>query len=134
MNPRPTSITVIAWALIVLGGIALITTSMMTNNPQAQEMMSKSPLPLSVQYAMSYAGILVSIVCGVAMLKGFNWGRTLYVAWSAVAFLIGFATSPMKAAMIPGLVVFLVIAFFLYRPKANAYFSPAVISTDAQGI
>jgi len=124
MTKRPTSITVISWILIVTGGISLITTTAMINNPAVQDMMAKNPIPIPVQYAMSYIGLLVMIVSGVAMLKGMNWARYLYVIWNLVGFVIGIATSPMKAAMIPSLVVFLVIAFFLFRPKATAFFVP----------
>jgi len=71
---------------------------------------------------MMYAGLLITLVCGIAMLKGQNWARLLYVGWSIIGFIIGMATSPMKALMIPGVIVFLVVAFFLFRPKANEYF------------
>ena len=124
MTKRPTSITVISWILIVTGGISLITTTAMINNPAVQDMMAKNPIPIPVQYAMSYVGLLVTILSAVAMLKGANWARYLYVIWNVVGGGIGFATSPMKAAMIPSLVVFLVIAFFLFRPKATAFFVP----------
>lgn len=131
MKKRPTSISVIAWILIVMGGISLITTTVMINNPMARELMGKSPIPISLQYAMSYLGLLIMIVSGIGMLKGRNWARFLYVIWSIAAFLIGITTSPMKAAMIPGLVVFLVVVFFIFRPKANAFFSPVGEPRDA---
>ena len=131
MKKRPTSISVIAWIYIVLGGISLITTTLMINNPMARDLMSKSPIPIPVQYALSYVGLLIMIVSGVAMLKGCNWARFLYVIWSIIGFLVGFTTSPMKAAMIPGFVVFLVVAFFLFRPKANAFFSPVEEPSNA---
>jgi hypothetical protein len=96
----------------------------MINNPVVQDLMAKNPIPVPVQYAMSYIGLLVTIGSGIAMLKGANWARYLYVIWNLVGFVIGIATSPMKAAMIPSFVVFLVIAFFLFRPKATAFFVP----------
>jgi hypothetical protein len=68
------------------------------------------------------------------MLQGQNWARLLYVVWSAVGFVIGIVTSPIKAAMIPGLVVFVVMAFFLFRPKANEYFSSKGAAIDAKGV
>ena len=98
-------------------------TTAMINDPTGRDIMAKSPIPIPVQYAMSYLGLLAMIVSGVAMLKGKNWARYLYTIWNLVGFVIGIATSPMKAAiMIPGFVVFLVIAFFLFRPKATAFF------------
>jgi len=85
--------------------------------------MSQGALPVGVQVAMTYVGLAITIVCAIAMLKGQNWGRMLYVVWGAIGFVITFVTSPMRAAMLPGLVVFAVIVYFLFRPAANAFFA-----------
>src|SRR5215470_3128041 len=137
MRTRPTSITVIAWILILMGGISLVTTTLVINsavidNPAVQELMSKSPIPVPVQYAMTYIGLLVMLVSGVAILNGQNWGRWLYVVGTALGFLIGIMTSPLKEAMIPGFVVFVVVTFFLFRPNANKYFSGQESAHDTQ--
>ena len=136
MRTRPTSITVIAWILILMGGISLVTTTLMINpvmnNPAIRELMSKSPVPVPVQYAMTYVALLVMLVSGVAMLKGQNWGRWLYVVGTALSFLIGIVTSPLKGAMIPGFVVFVMVTFFLFCPKANTYFSDQESARDTQ--
>ena len=136
MRTRPTSITVIAWILILMGAISLVTTTLMINpvmtNPAARELLSKSPIPVPVQYAMTYVALLVMLVSGVAILKGQNWGRWLYVVGTALGFLIGIITSPLKSAMIPGFVVFVVVAFFLFSPKANKYFADQEPANDTQ--
>jgi hypothetical protein len=106
----------------------------MLDNAVARELLSKSPIPIPVQYVIMYASLLIMIVSGFAMLKGFNWGRLLYVASTSISFLIGLATSPVRAGMIPGIVFFIVVAFFLFRPKASAYFSPAKATDDAQRV
>jgi hypothetical protein len=132
MKERPTSISVIAWFLIGMGGISLIVTTFMITNPIVHDLMSKSsPIPIPVQYAISYVGIVITIVSGIAMLKGCNWARFLYIIWNIVGFLIMITTSSMKAAMIPSLVFFLIVTFFLFRPKANAFFSPVEEPGDA---
>ncbi len=132
MKERPTSITVIAWILIVMGVIALIASSISLNNPMTKDIMGRSPIPIPVQYVMMYAGLLVQLVSGIAMLKGQNWARFLYVIWSIIGLVVGFATSPMKTAIIPSVVIFLIIAFFLFRPAANEYFSGAEVKSDAE--
>lgn len=131
---RPTSVTVIGWILIVMGCISLITSILSLNNPMAAELMAKNPLPIPVQYLLLYAGVLTTVVSGIAMLKAQNWARLLYVVWSAIGLVIVLATSPMKAAMIPGFVGFVVITFFLFRQKANEYFSPTGSRKIAQGV
>lgn len=87
-------------------------------------MMRLSVLPITMQYAMMILGVIVSIGSGVLMLKGKVLGRTIYVGWSAISFIISVVVSPDKAMIIPGLIVFLLFVFFLYRPRANAFFLP----------
>lgn len=125
MGERPKSITVIAWFLIVTGVISVFTSLTSLNNPMVKELMAKSPLPVSLQYAMMFVGLAVTIASGMGMLKGQGWARLLYVVWGVFGLLVGLVTSPMKAAMIPGLVVFAIIVFFLYRPASTQYFTKA---------
>lgn len=125
MKQRPTSITVVSWVLIVLGAISLIGTIITMNNPAATELMSRSAIPVLVQYVLTYIGIVIMVACGIMMLKGQGWARFLYVVWTMIGFVIGLLTAPVKVAMVPGLVVFLIIVFFLFRRAANEYFRPA---------
>ena len=124
MGKRPTSITVIAWILIITGGISLITSTVsLKNNLMVKEIMIRTPMPIPVQYAMMYIGLLVSIVSGIGMLKKQNWARFLYIIWGIIGFLVGLFTYPMKIALIPCLLFFVIIVFFSFSPGANEYFS-----------
>lgn len=125
MGVRPRSVTIICWILIITGGISLVTTMRNLNDLAFRAFRAGSLLPLNVEYHIMRAGLLVTILCGIAMLKRQNWARFLYVGWGVVNFVIALAASPMKAFMIPNLVVFVVIAFFLFGPKANEYFREA---------
>lgn len=129
---RPTSITVVAWFIIVTSGISLLATPLSLNNPMAQELMAKNPLPISLQIAMAYLGLTISIVSGIGMLKAQNWARLLYVIWGGFGFVVGVFTSPVKLMMIPGLVILAIIAFFLFQPSANKYFSIKEAASDPQ--
>lgn len=122
MNTRPTSITVISWILIVISLISLVAGTASLNDPMTIELMSRSPLPISLQHAMMYFGLLVQLVSGIAMLKCKNWGRLLYSIWGVIGLVIGLLTSPVKMMLIPGTIFFAVIVFLLFRPKANEYF------------
>lgn len=126
MKSRPKSVTVVCWILIVIGILPIFTLQHAMNDPRAAELMSQSPLPLSVQYGMIYLGLAITLISGIAMLKGKNWARMLYIGWSILGFIIGIATSPAKVMMIPGIIIFAIFAFFLFRPKANAFFTGAV--------
>jgi hypothetical protein len=122
MNKRPKSVTVVCWILIVSSGLTVISSILTFNNPVSREILSKSLIPINIQYIMTFVGLLIGIVCGIAMLKGQNWARLLYVGWGIIGLIIGIVTTPMKALMIPGIIVFLIVIFFLFRPKANEYF------------
>lgn len=123
MEKRPISVTVIAWFFIVGGAISLITTPASLSNTMVKELMAKSPLPLSIQYAMTYIGYLISIASGIGMLKRQNWARFLYVEGVAIVSLISLFTSPAKVMLIPSLIFCVIIIFFIFRPVANQYFS-----------
>ena len=125
MGKRPKSVTVIVWFVIVTGVISVFTTLSSLNNPIVKELMSKSPLPASLQYALTCIGLAIRVISGIGMLKGQGWARLLYVVWGVFGFLIGLLTSPMKVAMIPGFVIFVITVFFLYRPASTQYFTKA---------
>ena len=123
MQQRPTSVTVIAWILIALGGISLISSILAINDPKAKELMGHSPIPIWAQFIHLYLGILIGLISGMALLKGLNWARFLYLIFTIIGFVIGFAFSTVKLAMIPGAILSAVIIFFLFRPRVNDYFA-----------
>jgi hypothetical protein len=94
MKTRPTSVTVISWILIVAGGISLISTTATINNPMTRELMSKSLLSVPAQYAITYLGLLITIVSSIMMLKGYNLARFLYVIWGAKSHKVASPTAP----------------------------------------
>ena len=121
---RPTSVTVIAWCILVSCVLGLAQGIWTMFDPLSQEMMKTVRAPVQVQYAMMFAGFIVSALCGIMLLRGRGWARSLWVAWTGVGMVFGLVISPMPVAIIPGAILFLVAAFFLYRPVASAYFSP----------
>lgn len=132
MNKRPTSITVICWILIVVSLISVVVVSILMKSPLFEESLRESPVPVNVQYAVMYAGMLITLVSGIAMLKGRNWARYLYIVYSAVSFIYSMVTTPVTTSMIPAFVIFLIIAFFLLRAKADAYFTGGGAQVDTE--
>ncbi len=122
---RPISVTVIAWLLIILGVFGLFGAAQMILRPnvESQKILAESPIPISVQRGMMVGGTLVELVCGVFMLRGRNWARLFFVVWSALSLSVWGAVSPHKLFMIPGVVMFAIEVFFLFRPAANAFFA-----------
>ena len=128
MKQRPISITIISWFLIVTSIISVIVTLVNINNPDVKAIMQLSALSLEVQYLIMAIGLIISISCGFLMLAGNVIGRNLYVVWTLLSLSIALFTSPLKTLLIPGIIFFMVIAFFLYRPKANQYFLEPKVS------
>jgi hypothetical protein len=124
MKKRPTSISIIAWYFIVSSPLGLLFSVKGFNDPTVKHMMGQNPIPIPVQYFLTCIGLVITFVCGIAMLKGRDWSRVLYVSWSGIIFIMYLVISPFKIMMIPGILFLLVIAFFLFRPKANEFFRP----------
>ena len=132
MNKRPRAVAVIGWILVVMGIFSMFATSVNLKNPKVIASMQETPLPMSMQYAILTLGVMIMTICGLGILKGKNWARFLYVGWGVFSFLLAIAIGTMQITMVPGLLIFLVIAFFLFRPGANAYFSPKARGEDRQ--
>jgi hypothetical protein len=96
--------------------------------------MEMALLPIPFLYVILNIGILITIIAGIAMLKGYNWARLLYVVWKVIAFIWAIITFRVKLLMIPDLVIFLFITFFLFRPKVNEFFSQKIFVNDSQHV
>ncbi len=122
MQQRPASISIISGWLIFSAVLSLIVNLTHRTDPNVIAIMSKNPIPLQIQIAWVYTGTLISFVSGVALIMRQSWARFLYVIWSGVSLAVSFATSPVKAASLPGTVILSIIVFFLFHPGVNKYF------------
>lgn len=122
-NLRPTSVTIVGWLLIISSVFSCSGVMNAMTDPRVADVLSQSVLPLSFQYFLAWAGLLVTLVSGKGVLDGVNWARLLFVGWSGVSQLITIVTVPVTPLTIPGLVLYLIFAFILFRPAASAYFS-----------
>jgi hypothetical protein len=113
---------VISWFLILTTSIILIYSTGVFYDPEARNLLLQNSLPLWFQFTILYLGLAISLISGIAFLKRQNWARFLYSGWCVIGFIIGFATSPVRMVILPEFVLFLVEAYFLFRPKANVYF------------
>lgn len=123
MKERPTSVTIIGWYLVVAGLMSVLSLVTVLKNPAAQEMLQAAALPLTIQYLFTVTSVIVVMVNSWLLLKGNNAGRWLYVGWHLFSFALSMFNLSSKAVLIPGLIIFLLITFLLFRPNANAYFA-----------
>jgi hypothetical protein len=122
MQKRPLSLTIIAWVLIALTALGLVGAFTMGSNPAMTKALSEMHMSLAMYQAWVVLGSIVNLICAYGFLKGYPWSRVLYVVWGVIGLIVSFYISPMKAAIVVGLLVLVVIAFFLYRENANDWF------------
>src|SRR2546426_4292958 len=113
MNKRPRSITVISWIFIAAGVIGL--------SYHATEFKPQRPFQYDVVWVCLVR--LLAIACGVFMLRGRNWARWLLLIWIAYHVILSGVHSLFQL-VVHGL-LFAVVAYFLFRPRASAYFRGA---------
>lgn len=128
----PTSVMVIGILLIISGGMSLFSTACTMFVPASIEYMEQMPLPVWLQFTITFLSVAITIASGIAILKGFNWGRWLYVTAGAIGWVYGIIVSPQKLYSVPSLLVLIAAAIFLFRPAANEYFARTKSVSDAQ--
>ena len=117
---RPTSISVIGWLLVVLGALAI---------PLGiRHYFQRTPLPLGISQSaalLQYVlGGIMQLVVGTAILKGFGWGRWLYVVSVPVMVGIGVALShTVLWSQLLGVAGYVTLVFFLFRPSSSRFFA-----------
>ncbi|MCS5628950.1 MAG: hypothetical protein NZ935_15320 [Planctomycetes bacterium] len=120
---RPASVTIISWFIIVSSVMAFAQGIWGMFDPLTQDVMKSVTLPIPMQYGMMFAGVLLSMSCSIAMLKGKGWGRLFWISWTSVSMIVGLVISPVPIMILLGMVPFLVATVFLYRPAVSSYFS-----------
>jgi hypothetical protein len=123
MRTRPIFITVIGWLLLASGFLTLPAAFAPTDDPQVQEILARRPVPVAVQQGMLLAGAVANLVSGYFLLRGQNWARHLYVAWTIVQLGYAWLAAPFRLAIVPGAIFFLIVAGLLFAPRANAFFA-----------
>jgi hypothetical protein len=122
MAKRPLSITIIAWLLIALTVLGLVGAFTMGSNPAMTKALAQMHMSLGVYQAWVVLNAVVTLVCAYGFLKGLPWSRVLYVVWGVIGLVVGYYTSPMKAALLVSLLILVVVAFLLFRENANDWF------------
>lgn len=133
MTKRPLSLTIIAWVLIVLTLFGLFGVFTMSSNEVAMRMLQQMHISLALEQAWGVVGALVNLACAYGILKGQPWSRVLYVVWGIIGLVVSFYISPIKSAVVLGLVFLVVISIFLFTEKANEWFSARGLMLKREG-
>ncbi|HLW74847.1 MAG TPA: hypothetical protein VKT74_07245 [Gammaproteobacteria bacterium] len=126
MDKRPTSVTVISVIMIVFGSLGLLGVLAIVDlqdDPMIQDALAQVDVPVPVHIAMSGVGMAVGIVSGVAFLLRQGWMRFVYMAWWLIGFIYGYMANPYWILSMPMSVAFFgIVMYFLFSPKARAWF------------
>ena len=122
----PKSINIVSIVVIVFSASGIYSL-LKSSSAEYQEIFLQMGLDQATVKSMLLFGFLsiaITIVCAFGWRYGQNWARLTYIGStvlsSAASLTLGFTDFVL---LIPGLVVFAVVVFFLYRPAANAFFA-----------
>ncbi len=124
MIKRPLSITILAWFFIVTGVVTIILHTLLIRDEHQMKLLNEQILlPVWIQISIGYIGAIIGVIGGIGLIKGKNWARIIYVVWGlgVVLFYLEIPSIPLNP-FINFLVIYAVVMFFLFRPKANNYF------------
>jgi hypothetical protein len=122
MDKRPTSITVICVVLVLFTLLGVTGLVMTATTPTVAEQLAKMNISLPMYQAYGTLGIIINLICIYGIFKGLPWSRVLYLVWGIIGLVVGFYVSPMKASIVIGLVLLVVICGFLWTNTANDWF------------
>lgn len=122
MQTRPLSLTIIGWLLIVFSLFGLFGVVTMGSNAAAMKMLEQMHTSLLFQQVWGVLGAIVNVAVAYGIFKGLPWSRVLYVVWGVVGLVVAAYTSPIKVAVVVGLIFLVVISAFLFTNSANDWF------------
>ena len=116
MIKRPRSIAIIAWFLIVVSGLSVVT--FLTRMGHAG-----NPAASLVAWWFALGIMPLYFISAIFMLQGKDWARQLYLAVGGTSLLFELVALPVTPKTIGALLFFLITALLLYRPHASVYFA-----------
>jgi len=105
---RPLAVIIIGWLFIATGSFGLVYHLTELRHPFHNDLIWVLPLRL------------LAIIGGVFMLLGKNWARWLTLIWLAYHVILSAFHS--RSELVIHSLLFVVIAYFLFRPQAVEYF------------
>ena len=122
MQTRPLSLTIIGWLLIVFSLFGLFGVVSMGSNAAAMKMLEQMHTSLLFQQVWGVLGAIINVAVAYGIFKGLPWSRVLYVVWGIVGLVVAAYTSPIKVAVVVGLIFLVAISAFLFTNSANDWF------------
>ena len=111
--------TLVVLVTIVMPVVGLVMTA---TTAAMAEQVAKMHISLPMYQAYGALGIIINLVCVYGIFKGLPWSRVLYLVWGIIGLVASFYISPMKASVVIGLILLVVICGFLWTNTANDWF------------
>ena len=139
---RPTSLTVVAWLLIVLGILALLSMAVSYDELYGSFYSSFGArirplpylLPVWAMFAFGVIDSVVNIVVGIAILVGREWSRKAYVVinvlfyavmFGRLSYMRGAISSATLVMVAPSALLTVLFFYLLFRRSATKHFRQA---------
>jgi hypothetical protein len=122
MRDRPISTGLVCWFLIISSTWALLHGFSVLNGKEMQAAMAATPLPIPVQVAQYFLGLIVPLITGIFMYEGANWARVVYIGWGIANYLLAAIVTSDVNRLMPQLPIFAFFSALLLLPGPRAYF------------
>lgn len=122
---RPRSVSIISWIIIILGCSALYNVVRMPeifSKPEYQKLAEVTGESLGVSMLITSISGILFLASGIAMLKGFNWGRLLYLWGVGIMVLFNIITRGFSPLVIPSIIIYIIFFIFLTRSAVSEFF------------
>lgn len=116
---RPTSVSVVCYLLLIIGGLGIIRATLTFLRPAVVP--AEPPVP-PILIAGDVLDSLLIISCALFMLRGANWARIAFYVGSALLAVGLLATQPSGDAFLK-ILKLIVLGAFLATSRANRFFS-----------
>ncbi len=120
---RPGSIFVVGWVTVITGIISFLhVLNLFKYYKSSVIVLSESDLLLIMLIASIVS--VIYLICGIAILRGKNWGRVSYIIAIGIITSLTVLSSNFLLITIPHFFLYLVFTCLLLRPEAGKFFKP----------
>ena len=120
---RPASVTAIGWFILIVGVVSLTCTPVVWAIPEVQRSVEARGWGLTEAALWGAVGGLVDVASGLAILKGLNWGRLLYLIYLPLSLVLLWLLKGFDPLWLTSIPLYVVIFVLLTRPAAAAFFA-----------
>lgn len=125
MGPRPRSVTILAWVLIVLSALGVYVETMIAL------MVPGTPIEKTA-FALAALKLCI-LIAGIGILKGQSWARLLYFSITPISIVLQLANDRVPQALVGELIPLVLCVVYFRRPAARAFLARALSADEPRG-